>query len=599
MNNYKVLIFFILSFLSNEVISQANDSLTRFVSLGIIRDYEDESNWIREDLWVETDFDTDGDGLNDRIHVGVTRPVQTETERIKLPVIFSSSPYYGGVSGPTEGLFWDVNHELGEKSGPRIHPEVKTVSNRPILSNRHINNWVPRGYVVVHSSALGTGLSDGALNPGGATEALAPKAVIDWLCGRVKGFSERMGGEEVSAYWSSCSIGMIGTSYNGTIALAAATTGVKGLKAIIPVAPNTSYYHYYRENGLVRSPGGYLGEDIDVLYDYVNSGDTNKRVYVNRVVRDSILLGGMDRETGDYNDFWHERNYLEKLDSVKAAVLVSHGFNDWNVMPYHSYTLYKRLKDKGLPTQIYYHQFGHGGEPPIALMDKWFSRYLKGVGNGVEKDPKAWIVRENDDPGKPTPYDDFPNPKAVEEIFYFSKLNNTNGSLAKTRSFPNDTMSWIDNYKLSGADLIKDLNSPHRLLFITSPLKRDIHISGVPKINLRIASSKSHANLSVWLVALPWNSKENAKIIDNIITRGWADPQNHTSILKGEPLKKGEFYNLSFDLHPDDQIIPAGKQIGLLIFSSDKEFTIHPSPGTELELDLNQSSLILPLVSSD
>ncbi len=65
---------------------------------------------------------------------------------------------------------------------------------------------------------------------------------------------------------------MTGTSYNGTIPLAAATTGVDGLEAIIPTAPNTSYYHYYRSNGLVRSPGGYLGEDIDALYDFIHSG---------------------------------------------------------------------------------------------------------------------------------------------------------------------------------------------------------------------------------------------------------------------------------------------------------------------------------------
>ena len=64
---------------------------------------------------------------------------------------------------------------------------------------------------------------------------------------------------------------MTGTSYNGTLPLAAATTGVDGLEAIIPIAPNTSYYHYYRSNGLVRSPGGYLGEDIDVLYDFIQS----------------------------------------------------------------------------------------------------------------------------------------------------------------------------------------------------------------------------------------------------------------------------------------------------------------------------------------
>jgi glycosidase len=76
---------------------------------------------------------------------------------------------------------------------------------------------------------------------------------------------------------------MIGTSYEGTLPLAAATTGVKGLEVVIPVSPNTSYYHYYRSNGLVRSPGGYLGEDVDVLYDFIASGDSTDRDNCDRI----------------------------------------------------------------------------------------------------------------------------------------------------------------------------------------------------------------------------------------------------------------------------------------------------------------------------
>ena len=97
---------------------------------------------------------------------------------------------------------------------------------------------------------------------------------------------------------------MTGTSYNGTIPLAAAVTGVKGLEAIIPVAPNTSYYHYYRSNGLVRHPGGWLGEDIDFLYDFINSGDPARREYCNRTYRDGEFARGRDRAHGDYNEFW-------------------------------------------------------------------------------------------------------------------------------------------------------------------------------------------------------------------------------------------------------------------------------------------------------
>jgi len=53
---------------------------------------------------------------------------------------------------------------------------------------------------------------------------------------------------------------------------------------------------------------------------------------------------------------------------------------------------------------------------------------------------------------------------------------------------------------------------------------------------------------------------------------------------------------MSFGLEPDDQIIPAGKQIGLMIFSSDKEFTLHPIPGTELTVDLAGTEVTIPVV---
>jgi X-Pro dipeptidyl-peptidase len=53
---------------------------------------------------------------------------------------------------------------------------------------------------------------------------------------------------------------------------------------------------------------------------------------------------------------------------------------------------------------------------------------------------------------------------------------------------------------------------------------------------------------------------------------------------------------VTFDLMPDDQVIPEGQQIGLMIFSSDREFTLQPQPGTELTIDLDKTSLELPVV---
>ena len=84
--------------------------------------FENPDDWIREDLWVETEFDTDGDGRPDRMHVDVTRPKQTETEGLKLPVVYESSPYFAGTAGDNREYFYDVRHELNTVPSKHVHP---------------------------------------------------------------------------------------------------------------------------------------------------------------------------------------------------------------------------------------------------------------------------------------------------------------------------------------------------------------------------------------------------------------------------------------------------------------------------------------------
>ncbi|TWT93798.1 Xaa-Pro dipeptidyl-peptidase [Stieleria varia] len=563
----------------------------------VVEAFKDPAYWLRHDLWVETEFDTDGDGKPDRMHVSVTRPAQTETEGLKLPVVYVSSPYFAGVGVSGDEYFWSPRQELGATPPKReIAPPVKRTGTRPIISKSHTEDWVPRGYIVVHSSSPGTGLSQGCPTVGGDNESLAPKAVIDWLCGRGKGFSEPEGGQPVHATWSTGKVGMTGTSYNGTIPLAAATTGVDGLEAIIPVAPNTSYYHYYRSNGLVRHPGGYMGEDIDVLYEFIHSGLEANRDYCDCNVRDELMLKNLDRETGDYNDFWASRDYLNDLQPLKAAVLMAHAFNDWNVVPEHSVRIYEAVKEKGVPCQVFFHQGGHGGPPPMKLMNRWFTRYLHGVQNDVEKDPKSWIVRESDKRENPTSYVDYPHPDSQHVPVHMIAGSPGQGTLSMEAPSEQPLETLIDNFSFDGASLAKAESTQHRLIYVTPELTTDLHLSGTPKITVRMACDQPAANLSVWMVSLPWNDKKDAKITDNIITRGWADPQNQESIRKSAPLEPGRLYDVSFALQPDDQVIPAGQKIGLMIFSSDKEFTLHPKPGTKLTIDPNKTTLSLPVV---
>jgi X-Pro dipeptidyl-peptidase len=560
----------------------------------VVPAFQDSTRWIHHDLWVEAEFDSDGDGRRDRLHVDVFRPEQTRTEALRVPVVYESSPYYSGVSGNRQYL-WDVRQELGAAPPARTNqPPIPHQPNSPTISRAHVSTWVPRGFAVVHSESPGTGTSQGCPTVGGTNESLAPKAVIDWLNGRARGFTTIDGTEEVVADWSTGKVGMIGTSYNGTLPLAAATTGVEGLEAIIPVAPNTSYYHYYRSHGLIRHPGGWLGEDIDFLYDFINSGWPERRPYCDASIRDGEMAAGRDRVSGDLNEFWMGRDYLRLIDRVEAATLMAHAFNDWNVMPEHSVRVYEALKERGIPAQAYFHQGGHGGEPPLERTNRWFTRYLYGVENGVEQDPRAWIVREGDARTEPTPYTDYPNPAAADVVLRPLAGGEAMGSLRLTVDEPQTTESLVDDVALSGAALAKAERSPSRLLYATAELREDVHLSGTARVRLVVASSRPAANLSVWLVTLPWT--DGSAGTASIITRGWADPQNYRSLTESEPLAPGRFYQLTFDLQPDDQVIPAGKRIGLMVFSSDRDFTLWPEPGTELTLDLDGSWLEIPVV---
>ena len=594
----------------------------------IVPAFEDQALWIRQTLFVETEFDSDGDGKRDRMFVDVTRPQQTDTEGLKVPVLYESSPYFAGTSGNRQFL-WDVKQEIGEAPPPRTsQASIVFKPARENVSTSLVATWVPRGFAVVHSDAPGTGLSQGCVTVGSDPEELAPKAVIDWLNGRARGFTTIDGVEAVVATsWSTGKVGMTGTSYNGTIPVAAAVTGVKGLEAIIPVAPNTSYYHYYRSNGLVRHPGGWLGEDIDFLYDFINSGDPAHRDYCNRTYRDGEFARGRDRAHGDYNDFWASRDLLKKVGRIKAAVFMSHAFNDWNVVPEHSVRIYEALKGR-VPLRAYFHQGGHGGAPPLEMMNKWFTRYLYGVENGVEREPKAWIVRETSPDSAaapaapeppaaggtgrgrgrgsmppPVPYADYPNPDASDVTLHLGAGGGRTGGLALDRPSQDAMEKLVDNVELAGPALASAEASDARLLYATNQLTAPVHLSGTSRVTVRLASSKPAANLSVWLVTLPWTDGPISPA--NLITRGWADPQNHDSLehggdyharTRGEPLVPGRFYTLTFDLQPDDQIVPAGKRIGLMIFSSDRDFTLWPKPGTELTIDVGRTSLRLPVV---
>ena len=158
----------------------------------IVPAFQDTSKWIRQDLWVETNLDSDRDGKPDRIHVDVTRPGQTETEGLRVPVLYGSSPYFAGTS--PEFVGWNVHQELGATPAPRgamKSPQYEANRHRisNVLTTPGSGDWVRRGFAVIHSEAPGTGLSQGCPTIGAENERMPMKFVVDWLNGRAKGYT--------------------------------------------------------------------------------------------------------------------------------------------------------------------------------------------------------------------------------------------------------------------------------------------------------------------------------------------------------------------------------------------------------------------------
>jgi len=168
------------------------------------------------------------------------------------------------------------------------------------------------------------------------------------------------------------------------------------------------------------------------------------------------------------------------------------------------------------------------------------------------------------------------------------------------------TERLVDDVSKSGNANAAAAQSFNRLLYATPALSDTIHVSGYAQVKLRIASSKPAANLSVWLVMLPYDStRRGSESQAGIVARGWADIQNYKSLtsggwynskVPGEPLVPGRFYDVTFDLQQTDEFIPAGRQLAVMIMSSDKQFTLAPAPGTELTIDLAGSSFTIPVV---
>ncbi|WP_251864791.1 Xaa-Pro dipeptidyl-peptidase [Enterococcus malodoratus] len=619
----------------------------------------DTAQLIREVVYVEAPLDTDKDGKRDLLKLEILRPVETE-DGLQVATLFTASPYSQGVNGPAgEELTYDVNvplerkeptettyEDVQYKSAPVELPAEREVKGKATHAtetfareNNHSLNdfFLARGFAVVYGAGIGTRDSDGIQTCGSVEQTTSMVAYIEWLAGNRRAFTNRTDNIEIKAWWSNGKVAMTGKSYLGTLATACATCQVEGLETIISEAAISDWYQYYRDNGLVIAPGGFPGEDADVLAIETfskmrNAGDYlhSKKFFLDYLKEMAEL---QDRKTGNYNTFWDERNYLPFIKDIKCDVVMVHGLNDWNVKPRQVADLWDALKNVPVAKKLILHQGQHvyiNNMPSVDfqdMMNLWLSHKLYGVENNAKEILPDIVYQKN------TAAETWDTVKAwapaAEKVYHLGEkaLSTTveAGQVSFNDQLPKDQYEgYTKNIELWEKELKE--NGPmdgHRYLVKSEALDEELFLNGRPKVKIKVASSVDLGMLSFELIdfgtakrlkpvpdvvalhGLPlgrnWREdnlvefKLGAENDYKLITRGHINLQNRENAWKNDDLKANEFVEIEVILHPTMYHLPAGRQIGLAVYGTDFGMTVRGNQDIQYTLDLAESQLILPI----
>ena len=590
---------------------------------------------IREVVYVESRVDTDKDGLPDLVKVSIIRPRYEG----QIPTIMTASPYHQGTNDKaSDKALYKMEEELEIKLPHTIELEepklnlVEPFGQAELVSEAeekltHINSsytlndyFLPRGFANLYVSGVGTKDSQGLMTNGDYQQIEAYKNVIDWLNGRCRAFTDHTRKRQIKADWSNGKVATTGISYLGTMSNGLATTGVDALEVIIAEAGISSWYNYYRENGLVTSPGGYPGEDFDSLAELTYSRNLLAGDYIraNEAHQADLekVKEQLDRKTGDYNQFWHDRNYLLNAHKVKAEVVFTHGSQDWNVKPLHVYQMFHALPDN-IRKHLFFHHGAH------VYMNNWqsidfresmnalLSKKLLGLDSGYQLPTVIW--QDNTAPQTWQSLDDFGK---EDELHTFSL--GTEEKVIQNQYSQKDFERYGKTYQTFNTELYQGKANQ---ITIDLPVSQDIHLNGRVELKLRIKSSTNKGLLSAQLLELgqkkylqPYPAVLSARTIDNgryhmlenlcelpfnpsaqrVITKGYLNLQNRSDLLRIEAIQPNEWMDFKLELQPTIYKLKEGDTLRLVLYTTDFEITIRDNTDYHLTVDLAQSTIIIP-----
>ncbi len=446
--------------------------------------------------------------------------------------------------------------------------------------------WASRGFIYVKQDVRGRGGSDGVLDMNAGQENDGYDAV-EWAAKLPK---------------SNGKIGMIGASNPGLYAWYAAIAAPPHLAAIAPRVATADPLRIVPYIDMVFSPTIVPWLCLTAIKEKMSdmSQIDDVAAFNHLPVIESAEKAGCKRTKywDDWfnhqklDDYWRALTIEARLNRVKVPVLGTAGWHDdargtirnyvgLDTLPKHPFQ--RIVMDPGAHKGIDYVNGSFGPQArvdPRAMQLRWFDHYLKGVDNGVDREPPVDIFVQGDNVWRKE--NEWPLKRTQYTRYYIHSNGRANtsagdGTLSTTApaAEPADTFTYDPGnptpYLIDSRELELSLNEDYTdvhaqrkdmLVFTTAPLDKPTELTGPMTATLWAASDAKDTDWNVMILDVDQNGRA-WRIQDGIMRARFREGFDKVKLLTpGEPAR----YDI--DLWFTSMVIPAGHRLRVTIASA-------------------------------
>lgn len=408
-----------------------------------------------------------------RLAVNIYRPMTADASA-RFPVVFAFTPYRA---------------RYVDKDGKTVE-----LVDSPHLGLRKL---AEAGYVVATADIRGKGASFGARRGFlDQTEARDGRDLVEWLAGQP---------------WSTGKVGIIGCSYLGGTAMLVAGALPPSLRAVFAAATDLDKYSFVRNGGVTAQFNTRPDEPLEVdaasvPVDADKDGALLKAAVAQHAGNTPMakLWEGMPYRnsisplTG--NRFWEEVGPYTHLKALRSPQLAWYFWSNWEDEP----TEQMILAAANIKSKLIVGPGSHCVPPKQfdinAEQQRFFDHYLKGIANGIDREPRYAWWREAGE-GTLVRSDTLPGVGIKRTPIYFATDGTTHHGLGDAPALPGSANFRV-SYDVGKGEYFAfwpPVPDAWGQSYTSAPLAADAEMLGYPVAHVRMALDRNDAILFTYL----------------------------------------------------------------------------------------------------